>query len=104
MSLDAMKRVAEAEAASKQSLKDASAAAKQLIADADAAGRAAHDKKLAQADREVKELMRQAEEKAAKNAEEIMHHTENQCAVLRARGEGRLDEASNRIVERIVMG
>ena len=75
-----------------------------MIADAEAAGRAAYDQRQAQADAEVKRLMHNAEETAAKNAEEVMHHAENQCAVIRARAESRLDEASGRIVERIVMG
>ena len=48
-------------------------------------------------------MMRNAEAKAAENAEEIMHHAENQCAVLRAHAESRLDAAANSIVERIVI-
>ena len=51
----------------------------------------------------MKEMMRNAEAKAAVNAEEIMHHAENQCAVLRARAETRLDAAADSIVERIVI-
>ena len=49
-------------------------------------------------------MMAEADAKAAANQEEIMHHAENQCAVLRAHAESRLDEASACIVERIVMG
>ena len=104
MSLDAMKKVAEAESAAKQSMQAASVASKQLIADAEAKGRACYDAKMAQAQAEVKQLMLDAEAQAAKNAEETLHHAKNQCAVLRAHAEGRLDEASSRIVERIVMG
>jgi vacuolar-type H+-ATPase subunit H len=104
MSLDAMKKVAEAEAAAKQSMQEANGTSKQLIADAEAQGRALHQQRLAEADSAVKAMMQDAEAQAAKNAEEIMHHAENQCAVLRAHGSGLLDEAADRIVERIVMG
>lgn len=103
MSLDAMKKVAEAEASAKQALLDANNRAKQAAADAETAGRAAYDAKMAQADADVAALMRSAEETAKKNAEEIMQHAENQCAVLRVHAESRLSEAADRIVERIVM-
>ena len=51
-----------------------------------------------------RELKKEAEAQGAKNGEEIMRHADNQCAVLRAHAESRLDAASARIVERIVMG
>lgn len=104
MSLDAIKKIAEAEASAKQAMQEASAASKQLIADAEADGRNLKRTKAAQADADVKQLMQEAEATAAKNTEEILRHAENQCAVLRARAEGRLSEAADRIVERIVMG
>ena len=104
MSLDAMKKVAEAESAAKSAMQEASAASKQLIADAEAKGRASYEAKMAETAEAVKQMMLDAEAQAAKNAEGTMHHAENQCAVLRAHAEGRLDEASGRIVERIVMG
>ena len=88
MTLDAMNKVVAAEAEAKTSMQEASAASKQLISDADAKGRAYQAGKEAE---------------AAKNAEEIMHHAENQCAVLRAHAESRLDAAADRIVERIVI-
>ena len=48
-------------------------------------------------------MMQAAEAKAAENAEEIKHHAENQCAVLRAHAESRLEAAADSIVERIVI-
>ena len=46
----------------------------------------------------------EAEAQGAKNTEETLHHAENQCAVLLAHAESRMGQASDRIVERIVMG
>ncbi len=104
MSLDAMKKVADAEAAARQSLHEATASAKAMIAEAEHAGRNAYEQRMAEAEAQARQMMLAAEETAAKNAEEITHHAENQCAVLRAHAEGRLNEASGLIVERIVMG
>lgn len=103
MTLDAMNKVVAAEAKAKTSMQEASAASKQLISDADAKGRAYQAGKEAEAAGAVKKMMQAAEAEAAKNAEEIMHHAENQCAVLRAHAESRLDAAADRIVERIVI-
>ena len=44
MSLDAMKRVADAEAEARQTLQDATNEAKQMIADAESSGRAFQEK------------------------------------------------------------
>ena len=104
MSLDAMKKVAAAEGAAKQSLLEAQAKAKQLISDAEAQGKALYERRTLEAEAEAKRLMTEAEKVAADNAADIMHHAENQCAVLTAHGEGKLDAAADRIVERIVMG
>ncbi len=103
MTLDAMTQVVHAEAEAKSSMQEASAASKQLISDADAKGRAYQAAKEAEAAQEVKKMMQAAEAKAAENAEEIKHHAENQCAVLRAHAESRLEAAADSIVERIVI-
>lgn len=103
MSLDAMKKVLDAEQSARQSYMEASAASKQLIADAEIAGKQRLADAQAEADSVVKGMLLDAEATAAKNADEIMHHAENQCAVLRAHAESKLCEAVNRIVERIVI-
>ena len=103
MSLDAIRKIAEAEASAKQALQEATSASRQLIADAETNGRNAKLSREAQANADVKQLMQEAEATAATNTEEILHHAENQCAVLRARAESRLSEAADRIVERIVI-
>ena len=65
MTLDAMTQVTQAEAQAKSSMQDASTASKQIIADADAKGKAYQAEKEAQAAAAVKEMMRNAEAKAA---------------------------------------
>lgn len=104
MSLDAIKKIAEAEASAKQSMQEASASSKQIIADAEAQGRALKHMRQADADAVVKQMILEADAQAAASSEETLRHAENQCAVLRARAESRLSEAADRIVERIVMG
>lgn len=103
MTLDAMKQVVAAEADAKSSFQEASKLSKELIAEAEAKGRAYQQERQAAAAAEVKAMLLEAENQAAKNGEEIMHHAENQCAVIRAHAESRLDAAANRIVERIVI-
>ena len=104
MSLDAMKKVAEAESSAKQAMQEAQAKAKQRIADAESQGKAHYEARLLEAENAAKLLMTEAEKTSADNAADIMHHAENQCAVLRAHGEGCLEKAADRVVERIVMG
>lgn len=103
MSLDAIKKIAEAEAQAKNDLQEANGAAKQQVSDAEARGRSLQQERQKEAQAKVKQLMLDAEAQGAKRTEEILHHAENQCAVLRTRGEGRLSQAADRIVERIVM-
>ena len=104
MSLDAMKKVVDAENSARISMQEASAASKQMIADAENKGRAYQAERQAAATAAVRQMMQDAEAKAAEHGTEIMRHAENQCAVLQAHAESRLDQAADRIVERIVIG
>ena len=103
MSLDAIKKIAEAEAQAKTDLQEAAAASKQLLADAENRGKRLQQQRQIDAQAKAKEMMQNAEAQGAVRTQEILHHAENQCAVLRTRGEGRLSQAADRIVERIVM-
>ncbi len=103
MSLDAMKQVAEAEAQSRQTLQDASLQAKQILSEAEARGKASYEAVMAQTGQEISVITEQAAAQAEKNADEILHHAENQCAVVEAHALSRMDQAAQRIVERIVI-
>ena len=76
--------------------------AKQMLADADTAGKLAIDAACAKAEEELKELSRQVSEKARAQAKDLSGELENQKAALRARAEGRLEQAAALVVERIV--
>ena len=102
MSLDAITMVTVTEQQNKQKLAEARARARQMIADANSAGQAAQEERQNAAAAEVNRLMREAENQAARNSEQLLRETELQCAAVRARAEGRLDEAGKRIVGRIV--
>ena len=102
MSLDTMKKVLDAEGAARKASQDAAAQAGQIIQDAETAGRARLSSAEAEARTAVKAMMAEAEMKASGEREEILRHGENQCAVLRARAESKLSEATALILERIV--
>lgn len=103
MTLEAMKQVVAAEADAKASYQEAAKASKEMIAEAETKGKAYQAERRADSAVEVKKMLLDAEAEAAKNGEEIMHHAENQCAVIRAHAESRMDAAAERIVERIVI-
>lgn len=102
MSLDAIKQVVQAEADTKQRKADAAAAAKKLIADAEQAGQEALRGARSEAEIKAKELMVQAEERAAVRSSEIADQAKKDCAALRAAAEGRLEAAADLIVRRVV--
>ena len=56
----------------------------------------------AQAEAQVREFMRSAEETAAKHAAEVNAQTQKACDALRSKAEGRLADAAESIVRRVV--
>ena len=102
MSFEAVSNIAQAEAQAKVTVAEAESKAKQMLADADTAGKLAIDAACAKAEEELKELSRQGSEKARAQAKGLSGELENQKAALRARAEGRLEQAAALVVERIV--
>ncbi len=102
MSLDAIKQVTLAEAETKQRKADALAAAKKLVAEAEQSGKEALRAAKAAAEANAKELMAQAEQRAVGRAEEAAKQSQQACADLRSTAEGRLDQAAELIVRRVV--
>lgn len=102
MSLEAIKQVAQTEAETKQRKAEAVAAAKKLAADAEQAGRETLRSACAAADASAKELLVQAEERAAVRAAEIAAQSKQDRAALCSAAESRLDEAAALIVRRVV--
>ena len=99
MSFEAVSNIAQAEAQAKVTVAEAESKAKQMLADADTAGKLAIDAACAKAE---DELSRQVSEKARAQAKGLSGELENQKAALRARAEGRLEQAAALVVERIV--
>lgn len=102
MSLEAIRQVTQAEAAAKQRKADAADSAKKIIADAHLAGEEALRSTVATANAHVKQIMLQAEEHAARRAEELASQSKADCAALCSAAESKLDEAAALIVRRVV--
>ena len=56
----------------------------------------------AQAEEQARALLKEAEEKAARNAQTVTAQTRESCEALRGKAEGRLAEAAQSIVRRVV--
>ena len=102
MSFEAISNIAQAEAQAKTTVSNAETRAKQLAADAESAGKLAVEAAVQKADDELKELSRQINDKARGRAEALSGELENQKAALRAKAQGKLDQAAAIVVERIV--
>ena len=102
MSLEAVKRVTEAEQLSKDRKAQAVLDAKQLVADAEKAGQQAVADAKKQAEARVKELLAKAEQDAAGEVADIRKQAEADCAALRTKAEGRLEDAASLIVRKVV--
>ena len=100
--MEAIQKVTQAEAESKQRKADALAAAKKLVADTEQAGKDALQTACADAEVKAKALLTQAEEQAAARAAEIAAQSRQECAALCSAAENKLDEAAALIVRRVV--
>lgn len=78
--------------------------AKKAIADAHADGEARLREAAEQAEAEVKQLLREVNERAMAQAAERASSTENKKAVLEVRAERNMDRAAALIIEKIVKG
>ena len=102
MTLEAIERVTEVENQMRECRITAEAEARQLIANAERDGLAMLQKMRAEAAEKGKILLRQAEERAAERAAEIQRSAEVESAVLCSAANGRLEEAAEFIVGRVV--
>lgn len=102
MSFEAISSISQAEAEAKAAVAAAEAKAKQLIADAENAGSLSVDAACAKAASELAQLNRQVTDKAKAQTGVLAGELENQKAVMRAKAEGRLEQAAALVVERIV--
>lgn len=102
MSLEAIKKVNETEQGAQARKAEAAANAKKLTADAEKAGRERLEAQRAKAESDAREAMARAEAKAAAHSEEALAAARKECEALRKSARGRLDQAAELIVRRVV--
>lgn len=102
MSLEAIEKVTQVERETQERRAAAEAEARQIVSDAERDGLALLQRTRADVAEEGKNLLRQAEEKAAARAAETGRAAEAAAADLRKTAERHLEEAAEFIVGRVV--
>ncbi len=104
MGLEAITAVEQAEAAAARKKAEAAQQAKRLATIADGEGRQALEDAGKRVEARLRELDEQADDRIRTEAERIREETARELDALRAGAELRLDQAADRIAERIVNG
>ena len=104
MAIEAIKKVTETEQDSQKRRDAAVAAGKQQVAEAQKAVRRMMEEQRQQAEAQVKQMMLDAEDQAAKAAEGILAAAGEECDALKAAARDRLEQAVELIVEKVVKG
>ena len=104
MALEAILAVEQAEQNAARKKAEAAQKAKEIAAAADTEGRSAVKEATERAAAELWDLAKKAEEKSAAESEKIREAAREEMDALRNLAENRLEEAADRIVERIVNG
>ena len=104
MALEAIQTVTQAEAKAKADREAAVAQTKQRLAEAQREAKQIVEQARQQAREEARQMMAQAEERAAKTAEGILVQARQDCEVLKGAAQSRLEGAAASIVEKVVKG
>ncbi len=104
MSLEAVKKVTQAEQDAKARKAQSVVDARKLVADAEKAGAQFVAQAQAKARTESAGMMEQAEANAAAHLNKVIRETEGACDQLRAEAQKRLAKAASLIVRRVVDG
>ena len=102
MSLEAIQTITESEQGAKQRIQSAAEEAKKIVSDAERTGQAKVIEARAEADSQVKTMMKQAEERAAQHEASVMAEMRQACQGMRQAAEDRLPAAAELIVRRVV--
>ena len=102
MSLEAIEKVTELETQMRERKAAAESEARQIAADAERDGIALLEKTRADAADRGRKLLKQAEERAAQQADEIRNAAQAESAALRESAGKNLEEAAEFIVGRVV--
>jgi len=103
MSLETIKIVSEAEQYAHDLRADAQIQIKKIKADSEREGREKLESALNRANEEAKRLMSEAEKNADQHTNKILEQSKAECDVLKEKASGKLDKAAEFIVERIVI-
>jgi vacuolar-type H+-ATPase subunit H len=100
--MEAIRTITELEDKSRAERSEAEARVKQALAEAEHEGQTQLKKARREAAEHGREMLRNAEARAAKAAEEVAKRAEAESDALRASAKGRLNEAADMIVGRVV--
>ena len=101
MSLEAIRKVTQAEQAARDKKAQAADEAKRIVAEAERAGRQLVADARAQAEETVKTLLAEAEARAGERSAKTLADNAAQCETLKKAARGRLDRAAGLIVGRV---
>lgn len=104
MSLEAMDAIALAEEKARRIKTAAVQNAKNAVQNAQETGKIVVAAADAKAEEEIHDLVKKADEKAKEDAAILASNTRNRKAAMKARADRKMDEAVNRVMERIVNG
>lgn len=102
MALEAIQTVTQAEARAKADREAAAAQAKQRLTDAQREAKQTVEQVRQKAREEARQMMAQAEEKAAQATREALEQAGQDCEALKQSARGRLEQAAQLIVGRVV--
>ena len=104
MALEAIAAVEEAEAAAIRRKTEAAQQARRLAVLAQGEGEQALEETKKKISAQLQQMESDAEARIRTERERVRGETESELSILRARAEGRLDQAAEKIMERIVSG
>ena len=102
MSLEAVQKVTESEQRAQQEKVQAAETAKRLVGEAEKAGKERLAAARSEAEAKVKDLVAQAEARAAVRTETVMEETRRTCDELRQTASDRLEDAAALIIGKVV--
>jgi len=102
MPKDAIKLIFDAEAAAQSAIDEALLRIKTAIEQAESDGRASVEEAERSAAADNQNLTREVDARAMAYSGDLLSHTNNKCAAIRARAEARMEKAAEAITERIV--
>lgn len=101
MAYEAIRKVIDAEQSGRDRRTEAAAEAKRILADAEKTGRQAEVQAKAAAEAEVRELLAQAEARAAERSDALRQENGAACTALKDAARRRLEQAAAMIVEKV---